>query len=307
MIRSRIGLRLLALAAAASLALTACGSGTETGGTTSPSAGETATGGGTNATAIITANGSEPQNPLIPTNTNETGGGKILDSIFAGLVYYDGKGAVHNDIAKSIETSDAINFTVKIRDDAKFTDGTAVKAENFVKAWNYGAALDNAQLSSYFFEDIEGFSWDTNVPELSGLKVVDDTTFTIKLNKAAADFPLRLGYSAFYPLPDAAFTDIEAFGQNPIGNGPYMLAGADAWKHDEEINLVVNPEYNGPRVPKNGGLTIRFYAQQDAAYADLLGNNLDFFIDHGDQNLRGKSAYWHPCRMRSCRTVRCWM
>ena len=44
------------------------------------------------STGVITANGSEPQNPLIPANTNETGGGKILDLLFAGLVYYDADG-----------------------------------------------------------------------------------------------------------------------------------------------------------------------------------------------------------------------
>lgn len=275
MTRSRISLRILALAATASLALTACGSGGgTTPGTTTSAAGET-TGGEANAAALITANGSEPENPLIPTNTNEVGGGRILDSIFAGLYYYDGKGAPQKDLATSVETTDSITFTVKIRNDSKFTDGTTVKAENFVKAWNYGAALDNAQLNSSWFEDIEGYTVDKNVAELSGLKVVDDTTFTVKLTKAVADFPLRLGYSAYYPLPDSAFADMAAFGQNPVGNGPYKLGGADSWKHDEQIDLVTNADYNGPRKPANGGLTFKFYASQDAGYADLLGDNVD--------------------------------
>ena len=60
----------------------------------------------------------------------------------------------------------------------------------------------NEQLSSYFFEDIEGFSYDEDT-ELTGLKVVDDNTFTVKLTSALADFPLRLGYSAFFPLPES--------------------------------------------------------------------------------------------------------
>jgi len=262
--RSRIGLGLIALAAAGSLALAGCASGGN---------GDAAAGG--SGGGIITANGSEPQNPLIPTNTNEVGGGKILDSIFAGLVYYAADGSAHNDLAESIESDDATNYTIKIREDAKFSDGTPVKAENFVKAWNYGADAANEQLSSYFFEDIEGFSYEESVAELPGLKVVDDTTFTVTLNKAASDFPLRLGYSAFYPLPDVAFDDIEAYGQNPIGNGPYKLASDKAWQHDVQIELVKNEEYNGPREVKNDGLTIVFYASQDAAYADLIGKNLD--------------------------------
>ncbi|WP_400999527.1 ABC transporter substrate-binding protein [Agromyces sp. GXQ0307] len=259
----RIGVAAIALAAAGALTLAGCSSSNE------PAAPEG------DSTAIITTNGSEPQNPLIPTNTNETGGGKILDSIFAGLVYYDGEGAPHNDMAESIETDDAQTYTITIKDGQTFTNGEDVTAESFVKAWNYGAALDNAQLSSYFFDSIEGFSYDENVDELSGLEVVDDKTFTVTLKQPESDFPLRLGYSAFFPLPEAAWEDLEAFGENPIGNGPYMLDGEGAWKHNERIDLVVNEDYQGDRQAVNGGLSIIFYATQDAAYADLQGGNLD--------------------------------
>ncbi|WP_240423795.1 ABC transporter substrate-binding protein [Microbacterium halotolerans] len=224
---------------------------------------------------VITANGGEPQNPLIPTNTNETGGGKILDAIFTGLISYDKSGAVMNDVAEDITVDSPTQLTVKLREGLTFTNGEEITADNFIKAWNYGAALDNAQLSSYFFEDIEGFSWDENHDELSGLNQIDDYTFEITLNKPAADFAQRLGYSAYYPLPDVAFEDMEAFGENPIGNGPYMLDGEGAWQHDVQIDLAVNSDYDGPRTAQNDGLQIVFYTTQDAAYNDLLANNLD--------------------------------
>jgi oligopeptide transport system substrate-binding protein len=257
-----IGVTAVAVAVASALALSGCS-------TDSSTEGSTGGGGG-----IITANGSEPQNPLIPTNTNEVGGGKILDEIFAGLVYYDATGAPVNDVAESIETDDATTFTIKIKPDLTFTNGDPVDSQSFIKAWNYGALLSNAQLSSYFFEDIEGFSYDED-SELTGLAEVDATTFTVTLKEARSDFPLRLGYSAFYPLPAAAWDDIDAFGENPIGNGPYMLDGEGAWKHEESIDLVVNPDYDGGRVAQNDGLTIRFYLDQGAAYTDLLDGNLD--------------------------------
>ena len=38
---------------------------------------------------IITAYNSEPQNPLIPGNTNETGGGKPIDLLFSRLISFD--------------------------------------------------------------------------------------------------------------------------------------------------------------------------------------------------------------------------
>ncbi|GAA1649685.1 peptide ABC transporter substrate-binding protein [Microbacterium flavum] len=262
--RNKIALAGIALLVAGGLALAGCsGSGS---GTPSASGGD--------STAVIKTNGSEPQNPLVPTNTNETGGGKIIDEIFAGLVYYDAKGEPQNDVADSITVDDAQNLTVKLKKGQKFTDGTEVQAHNFIDAWNYGAKLSNKQLSSYFFEDIEGFSYDED-SELTGLKEVDDYTFTIALNKPASDFALRLGYSAYFPLPDAAFTDMDAFGENPIGNGPYKLASDSAWEHNVQISLVKNEDYTGGRAAKNAGLDIVFYATQDAAYADLLSGQVD--------------------------------
>ncbi|MDT0117668.1 ABC transporter substrate-binding protein [Microbacterium sp. PRF11] len=263
--RNKIALSGLALLGAVGLMLAGCSGGGDNGSGSSS---------GGDASAIIRTNGSEPQNPLIPTNTNEVGGGKILDSIFAGLVYYDADGAPVNDMAESIVTNDPQNLTVTLKQGQKFTDGTEVKADNFIKAWNYGAQLSNNQLNSYFFEDIVGFSYEAD-SELTGLKKVDDYTFTIELSKPAADFALRLGYSAFFPLPDSAFDDMAAFGENPVGNGPYKLASDGAWQHNVQIDLVKNDDYQGGRTVANGGLTVVFYATQDAAYADLLGGNVD--------------------------------
>ncbi|MHB1063046.1 MAG: peptide ABC transporter substrate-binding protein [Georgenia sp.] len=254
---------------AGSLVLAAC-----SGGATDTATEPAATGDTGASTGIVTANSNEPQNPLIPTNTNEVGGGKILDLIFEGLVYYDADGAAHNAVAESIETDDAQNYTITIKEGLTFTDGSPITSASFVDAWNQGALLSNGHLSSYFFEPIEGFSYDED-SELTGLKVVDDTTFTVALTQPEADFPLRLGYSAFFPLPEAAFKDIAAFGENPIGNGPYMLAGEGAWEHNVGIDLVPNPDYSGERVPQNGGVSLKFYETQDAAYNDLLSGNLD--------------------------------
>ncbi|WP_205649334.1 ABC transporter substrate-binding protein [Agromyces sp. LHK192] len=270
----RIGVAAIALAAAGALTLAGCTSG----GTESTE--------GATSSSVITVNNTEPQNPLVPTNTNEVGGGLVLQNIFAGLVYYDAEGAVHNDVAESIETDDAQTYTITIREGLTFTNGDPVNAESFVKAWNYGAALDNAQLSSYFFESIEGFSYDENVDELSGLEVVDDLTFTVTLSQPESDFPLRLGYTAYFPLPESAWEDIDAFGENPVGNGPYMLDGEGAWAHNERIDLVKNDDYDGPREAANGGVDMILYANTDAAYADLQGGNLDIIQEIPDSALQ---------------------
>jgi oligopeptide transport system substrate-binding protein len=262
----KLGLVAVALAAASALALSGCASDT--------GSGSGSTEGASSSSAIITTNGSEPQNPLLPANTTETGGGKIVTSIFAGLVSYTADGEIENEVAKSIESDDAQHWTVTLNDGWTFTNDEPVTANSFVDAWNYAALLSNAQGASYFFDNIEGFSYDAD-SELTGLKVVDDLTFTVDLAAPEADWPLRLGYSAYMPLPEAGLADMEAFGENPIGNGPYMLASDSAWVHNEKIDLITNPDYKGVRTPVNGGLTITFYATQDAAYADVQGGNLD--------------------------------
>ncbi|UNX55657.1 ABC transporter substrate-binding protein [Georgenia sp. TF02-10] len=258
---------------AGSLVLAACSNGGGGGGDEAGATGEGEETTGA-STGVVLANGNEPQNPLVPTNTNEVGGGKILDLIFAGLVSYDADGAMHNEVAESIETEDSQNYTITLKDGWTFSDGSPVTANSFVDAWNQGALLSNGHLSSYFFEPIEGFSLEED-SELTGLEVVDDLTFTVKLKQPEADFPMRLGYSAFYPLPESAFEDLEAFGENPIGNGPYKLAGEGAWEHNTGIELVPNEEYAGDRTAQNGGVNIKFYETQDAAYNDLLAGNLD--------------------------------
>lgn len=262
--RNRSALAGIALIGVGGLALAGCAGGGGSATSEAP----------TTSDAIISTNGTEPENPLIPTATNEVGGGKILDAIFAGLVSYEADGTPVNDVAAEITVDDPQNLTVKIKEGLTFTDGEEVTADNFIKAWNYGALASNAQYNSYFFEDIEGFSYDED-SELTGLEQVDDYTFTIALNKPASDFALRLGYSAYYPLPDVAFDDMEAFGESPIGNGPYKLAAEDAWQHDVQIDLVKNEDYDGVRTAQNGGLLIKFYATQEAAYADLLGGQVD--------------------------------
>ncbi|MBO0884410.1 MAG: ABC transporter substrate-binding protein, partial [Mycobacterium sp.] len=160
-----------------------------------------------------------------------------------------------------------------------FSDGSPVTARSFVNAWNYGALTTNAQVRQSVFSPIVGFD-EVAAPEptataMSGLQVVSDHEFTVRLKVPTIDFTLRLGFSPFDPLPDAALKDMAAFGQHPIGNGPYKLADGPAWQHNVKLDLVSNPGYHGNRVPQNKGLRFVFYANLETAYADLLSSNLD--------------------------------
>jgi oligopeptide transport system substrate-binding protein len=247
------------------LAFTACGGG----------GGEAEGDQGADGEMVINAHGVEPQNPLVPTNTNEVGGGHIVDAIFAGLVSYNTDGSTELEVAESIESEDNLTWTITLKDGWTFSDGSPVTANSFVDAWNYGADPENAQLNAYFFNPIEGTDDEgssTDGDTISGLEVIDDLTFEVTLKEAAADFPDRLGYSAYFPLPEVAFEDMEAFGEKPVSNGPYVL---EEWNHDVEAVLATNPDYEGNRTPENDGLVFTFYTDPDAAYTDVQSGVLD--------------------------------
>ena len=228
---------------------------------------------------IISVYGSEPAHPLFPGNTTEAGGGKVVDQLFAGLVTYDAKGGIHNEVADSITSSDnATHYVIKLKSGWKFTDGTPVTAHSFVNAWNYTANSANKQASASFFSTIEGYD-DLQKPDvdpkatLSGLTVVDDNTIDVKLSQPDSAFPVKAGSHAYMPLPESAFKDPKKFGQHPVSNGPYKFV---SWQHNHSIEMVKNPDYKGNRVAKNDGLNFKIYTSPDSAYADLRGGNLDF-------------------------------
>jgi oligopeptide transport system substrate-binding protein len=210
--------------------------------------------------------------------------------LWTGLVEYPNTGgAPQNALAESIETSDSKVFKIKIKQNTKFHDGTTVKAESFVKAWNWAAYAPNGAQNASFFADIQGFA-DLNpedpdgdgpkkaptptVKEMSGLKVIDDWNFEVTLSAPTAVFPTKLGYSAFMPLPDAFFNmKPEEFGKKPIGNGPVKLV---SWQDDVEIKLTRFDDYTLRDKMKIKDVTVKIYQDDTAAYADLVSGNLDF-------------------------------
>jgi oligopeptide transport system substrate-binding protein len=110
---------------------------------------------------------------------------------------------------------------------------------------------------------------------MSGLKVVDDTTFTIQATEPVSNLPVRLGYSAFAPLPDSFFADPKAFEKKPIGAGPFKM---DSISNTEYV-LSKFPDYSGATKPNVDKLTFRIYQDPGAAYADAVAGSLDYIDD----------------------------
>ncbi|MEU2826636.1 ABC transporter substrate-binding protein [Streptomyces bacillaris] len=270
--------RWAACAVAVALAATACGGG---GGDN---------GGGSGADGIVSSSWGDPQNPLEPANTNEVQGGKVLDMVFRGLVRYDPKtGEAQNMLAESIDSDDAQNFTIKLKEGWTFSNGEKITAKSFVDAWNYGAALKNNQKNAYFFQYIEGYdqvhpeSGTASAETLSGLKVVDDLTFTAKLSQKFSLWPDTLGYSAFVPLPRAFYDDHDAWLSKPIGNGPYTI---QSYAKGSSMSLRRWDDYPGDDKAKNGGVDLKVFTDNNTAYTSLTSGNLDLVDDVPASQLR---------------------
>jgi oligopeptide transport system substrate-binding protein len=267
----------MAAIAITSLALvaTACGGG---GGTTSEPGGEAPPAQG----GEVTVAGCTPKSPLVPGNTSEACGGDIIETMTSKLVRYNTENAApENDIAESIETTDNINFTIKLKP-YKFHDGTDVKAKNFVDAWNFTTYGPNGQAGSGFYAAFAGFAdvqcadaeckQKPKAKTMSGLKVVDDMTFTLKTAEPVSNLPVRLGYSAFAPLPDSFFADQKAFEEKPIGAGPFKMDS----KSNTELVFSKFADFSGDTKANVDKLTFRIYQDPAASYADAVAGSLDY-------------------------------
>ncbi len=240
------------------------------------------------AAGWISVAGCAPAAPLVPSNTTETCGSELLEPLQSGLVRTDAKtGAVINEIAETIETSDNRTWRVTVRKGWSFHDGTQVTAKSFVDAWNWAAYAPNGQANNNWYSAISGYDdlnpkapkgEKTPVPianTMSGLVLVDELRFDIHLKTPNAGFLSQLTYDAFAPLPSAFFADPEAYGRQPIGAGPFRL---ESGTPDSGYRLSAFLGYLGTK-PALEGIEFRFYTNKEAAYNDLVAGNLDLMRD----------------------------
>jgi oligopeptide transport system substrate-binding protein len=277
---------LVAGSVATAMLLSACGGSDDEGGGGGGEGGGEATG-GTYSIALY----SDPENPLVPSNTSESEGAQVLEALWTGLIQYAADGSVeYTGVAESIESEDNQTWTVTLNDGWTFHDGTPVTANSFVDAWNFAAYSENAQGGSYFFSNIEGYDdlqAETDdagnvvspavAEEMSGLEVVDDLTFEVTLAEPFAQFPTTVGYNAFHPLPEGFFDDPEGYGRQPIGNGPFMAD--DEFVPGQGITLSRYEDYAGENPAKADTVEFRVYGDVDTAYLDVQGGNLDVSPD----------------------------
>lgn len=204
--------------------------------------------------------------------------------LFSTLVKIQSDGTYSNDLATDYTVSDdGTVYTFKMNPDAKFTDGTPVTAADAAFSLNVATGFEKSWIKNYL-KSIKGTAAmaDGSATELEGVKVVDDNTLEITLDKA--DNTLLYGLAAMAVIPQHAFegvalTDVptnEAFWKKPFGSGPYVI---DEVSFPNYFTMVRNDDYYGNKAGiKNVLFTSYDTGGNEAVVAATIAGDLDFIF-----------------------------
>jgi peptide/nickel transport system substrate-binding protein len=182
----------------------------------------------------------ENLNPLYASSSAETAVSRL---VFSSLYRYDNTGHLHTDVASAVQVDEkGTSYTVKLRGDVMWHDGTKLTAQDVVYTVNTiknPAARVRASLRA-------------NWVDIS-VKAIDDQT---------VQFTLPVGYAAFvhaltFPIvPRHLLSQITpgglqegAFSRSPVGSGPFvfkLLQSADTngtIRENKAVHMIANPSY----------------------------------------------------------------
>ena len=158
---------------------------------------------------------------------------------------------IGKDLAVDYFTSeDGLTWTVKIRDDVKFTDGEPLTAEDV--AFTYNHCRDNSTVSDFTM--------------LKEAVATDKTTVEFHMDHPYSIWPYTMAVVGI--MPKHAYD--EDYGQNPIGSGRDILK---QWDKGQQVILEANPDYYG-EAPTMKKVTVLFM-EEDAALAAAMAGQAD--------------------------------
>lgn len=208
---------------------------------------------------------------------------QIIENVWEPLLDFDEKGNPIPLGATSWDISpDGVTYTFHLRDGVKWTDGTPVTAKDYEWTWKRNEDPKTASEYAQALYNVKGaqeYNLGKNTdPNSVGVKALDDKTLQVTLTGPAGYF-LRIASTwTAMPLPRQS---VEKFGAkwteagNAISNGPFKL---DKWNHDQQIVLVRNESYWGPK-PTLEKVVVTL--NSDISKASLPGyenNELDYAI-----------------------------
>ena len=122
-------------------------------------------------------------------------------------------------------------FTVEIAKDLTFSDGSPIRVENYLvgvlvgssKVMKEAGGGEAAGLTLVGYENFNAYTGEGDVVPFTGVRLLDDYTFSVTVKKEYANYYYALRYGAFTPQPMALYGGRYALKDD--GQGAYMEKG----------------------------------------------------------------------------------
>jgi oligopeptide transport system substrate-binding protein len=174
----------------------------------------------------------------------------VVGNLFDGLTTLDAAGAVRPAVAASWTSDPALRrWEFHLRPDARWADGSPVRAEDFKFAWERLAdprAKPAPSPSAALLAPVAGYRAVAagRARSLSGVQAPDAATLVVQLVRPLADLPALAASVQLSPLPRALVAaGPAAYLAGPVGDGPFRLAGR--YRPGHALTLERNPAYTG--------------------------------------------------------------
>lgn len=283
----------LAAAMAAAMALTATGCGASGGSAaTTGATGEaaaSATGTSSSALNVMLETPVESLDPQIATDGTSF---EVIADYTDGLMQMDAEGAAVPACAESYDVSeDGKTYTFHIREDANWSNGEPVTANDFVFGWQRAVDPATASEYSYMFSDIgqvvnaaDIIAGTKDVSEL-GVKAVDDKTLEVQLNVPVSYFLSLMYFPTFYPVNQAFYESCgDTFATSPettLSNGAFVLTSYEPAA--TAFSLEKNDSYYDADKVQLSGLNYQVIQDSQQALMSYQTGALDTTLVNSEQ------------------------
>lgn len=218
---------------------------------------------------------------------------EVIANYTDGLTQMDADGAAIPAIAESWDVSeDGTVYTFHLRQDANWSNGEPVTADDFIFAWQ--RAVDPALASeySYMLSDIGQvknaaaiIAGEMDKSEL-GVKAIDSKTLEVTLEVPVSYFLSLMYFPTFYPVNQAFFEGLAdgTFGTSPetvLSNGAFVLTSYEPAALS--FSLAKNPDYYDADKVQLDGLNYQVIKDSQQAYMSYQNGDLDIVKLSGDQ------------------------
>jgi len=151
---------------------------------------------------------------------------------------------------KATVSDDGLTYTIKLREDAKWSNGDAVTAADYVYGWQRTVNPKTASEYAYLFSPVKNAdditAGKTAVDQL-GIKAVSDYELEITLTKATPYFDYLLAFPSFFPqnqkVVEENGSNYAQTSANAVYNGPFTLTDFDGPGTDTEWSYTKNDTY----------------------------------------------------------------